>query len=175
MNGASITIPNIGYYVLLITVFFSLLYFCSPYEVLAQNKTQNTSTESVIADDSWISKRDNLNVTMKVKPQVPIIDEWTLIDVELRHLDSNGIVNGNISVNATITDHDGRLFKFPEKTIQSGKISLEYIFPDDGQHRIILQLYNNSRAINVASFDLNVPHSQPSNDFLSWLFQPRPY
>lgn len=175
MNGVSITIPKIGYYVLLITVSFSLLYFYPPYEVLALNKTQIPFTQSVIVDDSWASKRDNLNMTVKLDPKVPIIDEWSLIKFEVRELDSGYLINGNLTSNITITDHDGRLFKFPEQIISNGKFSVEYIFPDDGQHRIILQIYKNSTAFTVASFELNIPHSQASNDFLPWLFQPRPY
>ena len=114
---------------------------------------------------------------MKLEPNVPIIDKWTRMDFELRNQEGDGeFVKGNFTSNATITDHAGRLFKFPEKTIEDSRFFLEYIFPDDGQHQVILQLYDNSRAITVASFDLNIPHSQTTpGNLLSQLFQSRPF
>ena len=143
--------------------------------VFAQSELTNTFPASTIANETWLSKRDNLNITIKIDPKVPVIDEWTLIQFEVRNLDSGDLVNDTLTSNVTLTDHDGRLFKFPEQMISNGKFSIEYIFPDDGHHRIILQFYKDSTAFTVASFELNVPHPQPSNDFLSWLFQPRPY
>jgi len=143
--------------------------------VFAQSKLNKTIPTNTIANETWLSKRDNLNITIKLDPKVPIIDKWTLIEFEVRKLDSGDLVNDTLTSNMTMTDHDGRLFKFPEQIISNGKFSVEYIFPDDGQHRIILQFYKDSTAFTVASFELNIPHPQPSNDFLSWLFQPRPY
>ncbi|MGD9533867.1 MAG: hypothetical protein AB7V56_08875 [Candidatus Nitrosocosmicus sp.] len=171
-------IPNIGYCFLFMITFIGLFYFYSPCDAsFALNKTQNTLAQSVIANDSWTSKRDNLSINMKLEPNVPIIDKWTRMDFELRNHEGEGeFVKGNFTANATITDHDGRLFKFPEKTIEDGRFFLEYIFPDDGQHKVILQLYNNSRANTVASFDLNIPHPQINQDnFWSQLFQSRPF
>ncbi|HJR49310.1 MAG TPA: hypothetical protein VJ799_14210 [Nitrososphaeraceae archaeon] len=143
--------------------------------IFAQSELNNTIPTNVITNETWLSKRDNLNITIKLDPKVPIIDKWTLIQFEVRKLDSGDLVNDTLTSNVTMTDHDGRLFKFPEQTISNGKFSVEYIFPDDGQHRLILQFYKDSTAFTVASFVLNIPHPQPSNDFLSWLFQPRPY
>ena len=143
--------------------------------VSAQSELNNTIPTNTIANETWLSKRDNLNITIDLNPKIPIIDEWTLIQFEVRKLDSGDLVNDTLTSNVTITDHDGRLFKFPEQIIANGKFSVDYIFPDDGQHRIILQFYKNSTAFTVASFDLNISHPQPSDDFLSWLFQPRQY
>ena len=143
--------------------------------VFAQSEVNNTIPANTIANETWLSKRDNLNITIKLDPKVPIIDQWTRIEFEVRKLDSGDLVNDNLTSNMTMTDHDGRLFKFPEQSISNGTFSVEYIFPDDGQHRIILQFYKDSTAFTVASFELNIPHPQPSNDLLSWLFQPRPY
>ncbi|MDN5845548.1 MAG: hypothetical protein L0H53_04660 [Candidatus Nitrosocosmicus sp.] len=151
-------------------------YFTNTFNlVFAQSELNNTIPTNTIANETWLSKRDNLNITIKLDPKVPLIDKWTLIQFEVRKLDSGNLVNSSLTSNITITDHDGRLFKFPEQIISNGKFSVEYIFPDDGQHRIILQFYKNSTAFTVASFVLNIPHPQPSNDFLSWLFQPRLY
>ena len=37
----------------------------------------NEATQSIIKNDSRISKRDNLNVTIKLMPSIPVIDETT--------------------------------------------------------------------------------------------------
>lgn len=38
----------------------------------------------------------------------------------------------NLSSRVTITDRDGRLFKFDDQPVLDGKFSVEYMFPDDG-------------------------------------------
>jgi len=143
--------------------------------VSAQSELNNTIPTNTIVNETWLSKRDNLNITINLNPKIPIIDEWTLIQFEVRKLDSGDLANDTLTSNVTITDHDGRLFKFPEQIIANGKFSVEYIFPDDGQHRIILQLYRDLTPFTVASFDLTISHPQPPDNFLSWLFQPRQY
>ena len=140
-------------------------------------QVSNNGTISSTRDNStWISERDNLKIKMELEPEVPIIDQWTQIHFGIRNLTSDMLLlEDGLLVNATITDHDGRLFKFPQKSIIDGKLNLEYIFPDDGQHRIILQIYKNNMAFTVAFFDVTVPHTQPPKDFWSQLFQPQPY
>ncbi|MGD9673205.1 MAG: hypothetical protein AB7U98_06985 [Candidatus Nitrosocosmicus sp.] len=138
--------------------------------------SNNGTVSSTIDNSTWISERDNLKITMELEPEVPIIDQWTRIHFEIKNMTSDMFfLEDGLFVNATFTDHDGRLFKFPQKSIIDGKFNLEYIFPDDGQHRIILQLYKNNIAFTVAFFDLTVPHPQLPKDFWSQLFQPRPY
>lgn len=138
--------------------------------------SNNDTISSTIDNSTWISERDNLKITMKLELEVPIIDQWTRIHFEIRNMTSDiFLLEDGLLVNATITDHDGRLFKFPQKSIIDGKFNLEYIFPDDGQHRIILQFYRNDMAFTVAFFDVTVPHPQPPKDFWSQLFQPKPY
>lgn len=83
-----------------------------------------------------------------------------------------------LKAKVTLTDPDSRPYKFENKIIPviDGKFSIEYIFPDDGQHRIILQLYKNTTAFVVDSFDLFISHSSPqsqpdaSKGFFSDLF-----
>ena len=69
----------------------------------------------------------------------------------------------DLNTRVTVTDHDGRLYKFENKLIPviNGQFSVNYIFPDDGEHRIILQLYENSTPLTVSSFDLLIPHPTP--------------
>ena len=176
MNNCFKIISIINYFCLLMVTISGSFYITNANNlVFAQSELNNTIPTNTIANETWLSKRDNLNITINLNPKIPIIDEWTLIQFEVRKLDSGDLVNDTLTSNVTITDHDGRLFKFPEQIIANGKFSVDYIFPDDGQHRIILQFYKNSTAFTVASFDLNISHPQPSDDFLSWLFQPRQY
>lgn len=90
---------------------------------------------------------------------------------QIKELGSSKIVaNSDLTVNTTISDHDCRLFKFPEQKVVDGKFDIKYIFPDDGQHRVILQLYRNDDAFTVASFNLNIPHPQYQKVFLNNYF-----
>lgn len=127
----------------------------------------NETKSSIVKNDSWISKRDNLNITIELVPKVPIIDETTEISFKVRYLDNSKPFE-DLNTRVTITDHDGRLFKFENKLIPvtDGKFSVNYIFPDDGEHRIILQLYRNATPFTVSSFDLTIPHptSQSQTD-----------
>lgn len=124
--------------------------------------SQAETTQSVVKNDSWISERDNLNMTINLEPAVPIIDETTKISFEVKQLDTSKPFEG-LNIRVTITDHDGRLYKFENKLIPvtNGKFSVDYIFPDDGEHRIILQLYKNTTPFTVSSFDLAIPHPTP--------------
>ena len=176
MNNCFKIISIINYFCLLMVTISGSFYITNANNLVsAQSDLNNTIPTNTIANETWLSKRDNLNITINLNPKIPIIDEWTLIQFEVRKLDSGDLVNDTLSSNVTITDHDGRLFKFPEQIIANGKFSVDYIFPDDGQHRIILQFYKNSTAFTVASFDLTISHPPPPGDFLSWLFQPRQY
>lgn len=129
---------------------------------------------SVVKNNSWISERDNLNISLRLEPQVPIIDEVTRLSFEVRNLNDSTLIN-NLNTKVTLTDHDGRLYKFENKLIpiSGGQFSVEYIFPDDGEHRIILQLHKNTSPFTVSSFDLAIPHPVPPSEtgkFLNPLF-----
>lgn len=160
--------------ILIIPILYSST-LTSMYTQLNAIGYNSNNTSSVLETDKWISKRDNLTIKIKLEPIIPIIDQWTQIHFEVRNLDSGKLIDkDDLTANVTITDHDGRLYKFQEQRIVNGTFNLQYIFPDDGQHRIILQIYENSIPFTLASFDLVIPHPQP-NDFLSSLFQARPY
>ena len=120
----------------------------------------NETDSSIVKNDYWISQRDDLNITIKLVPDVPVIDENTKILFEVMHLLNNSGPYKDLNTRVTITDHDGRLFKFENKLIPitNGQFSINYIFPDDGEHKIILQLYKNTTPFTVGSFDLVVPH-----------------
>ena len=142
------------------------------FTVFSQSANNNEQENKT---NTWISKRNNLNITMSLDPKVPVVDDKTKITFDTRKLLNISDFFDNLNARVTITDHDGRLFKFDNQPVINGKFSVEYIFPDDGQQKIILQLYKNTTAFTLASFDIIVPHLQPSNDFFSWLFKSRPF
>ena len=140
-----------------------------PNHVFAQTNNINVNP---IVNSTWISKRDNLNVTMSLIPQMPIIDQMTKINFEVKKLNNLGFLN-NASAKITITDQDGRIYKFDNKffPIVDGNVSVDYLFPVEGQHKVILQLYNNSMPLSVSSFDIIIPKSIPKdNNLISNLF-----
>jgi hypothetical protein len=124
--------------------------------------SQDATTPSIVKNDSWISARNNLNITVNLTPTVPIIDEITKLSFKIQSL-NDSIPIQDLEAKTTITDHDGRLYKFENKflPVTNGQFSVDYIFPDHGEHRIILQLYENMTPFTVSSFDLSIPHPTP--------------
>ncbi len=153
----------------LLIIFVSSLF---QHNLLIYPQSENSG---VVKNDTWISKRNNLNVTISLEPKVPVIDEKTNISFELRTLNDFSLLE-NLSARVTLTDHDGRLFKFNNQNmpVSDGKLSVEYIFPDDGEHRVILQLYKNESAFSISSFDIAIPHPKkppsPIDNLLKSLF-----
>jgi hypothetical protein len=49
--------------------------------------------------------------------------------------------------------------------VQNRDFSVDYLFPDDGTHQVLLRLDRND-TINLASFKVFIPHQSPS-DLLS--------
>ena len=71
-----------------------------PNFVFSQNNKINVNP---IVNSTWISKRDNLNITMSLIPQMPTIDQTTKINFEVKKLDSLVFLN-NASAKIAITD-----------------------------------------------------------------------
>jgi hypothetical protein len=145
---------------IILFILFSMLFAFS--ESGSNAFTLNDTTPSIVKNDSWISERNNLNVSIKLEPIVPVIDETTKILFEITYL-NNSKPFEDLNTRVTLTDHDGRLYKFENKLLPviDGQFSVDYIFPDDGEHRIILQLYKNTTPFTVSSFDLLLPHPMP--------------
>ena len=124
---------------MILVMLLILNYTKLPNFVFSQNNKTNVNP---IVNSTWISKRDNLNITMSLIPQMPIIDQTTKINFEVKKLDSPGFLN-NASARITITDQDGRLYKFDNKffPIVDGKVSVDYLFPVEGKHESHLTDY----------------------------------
>jgi len=147
-------------FIKILSVLFIIVLFNYPYQAFS-----SIANTSVVKNNSWISERDNLNISLRLEPQVPIIDQVTRLSFEVRNLSDSTLIN-NLNTKLTLTDHDGRLYKFENKLIpiSGGQFSVDYIFPDDGEHRIILQIYKNTTPFTVSSFDLAIPHSVPPSE-----------
>ena len=50
--------------------------------------------------------------------------------------------------------------KFQNVSVQNGDFHVDYLFPDDGTHQVLLRLDRND-SINLASFQVFVPHQSP--------------
>ena len=158
--------------IIAISLFFLIVNLIKyPFPVFSQNEVTD-----VISNNTWIGKRDNLNVTMNIMPKIPIIDEKTKISFEIRKLNDSKFIE-DLNARITITDNAGRLFNFNNQYIpvSNGKISVDYIFPDYGEHRIILQLYRNESAFAVSNFNIVIPQAKqppsPNDNFLANLFK----
>ena len=138
---------------------FSLMVTCFDYPLQVFSKTH---PDSVVKNDSWISARNNLNITINLTPIIPIIDENTKLSFKVLSLNDSMPIK-DLRAKITITDHDGRLYKFENKflPVTNGHFSVDYMFPDDGEHRVILQLYQNTTPFTVSSFDMFIPHPSP--------------
>lgn len=82
---------------------FSLIITCfdCPLQVFSQ-----TQPGSVVKNDSLISARNNLNITINLTPIVPIIDENTKLSFKVLSLKDSTPIN-DLRAKITITDHDG--------------------------------------------------------------------
>ena len=122
--------------------------------------THSQNVTNIIKNSTWISISKNLTLSLELIPKTPIIDEMTRRQFEFRSLNGS-IQDENMNAKVSLTDHDGRLYKFEGKLIplSDGKFPVNYIFPDDGEHRVIVQLYHTTTPYTVSAFDLIIPHA----------------
>jgi hypothetical protein len=111
----------------------------------------------------WNSTKDNLRIEFGYIPEKPIIDTFTNLAFSVTNLQTSDHVGDGVA-HVTVTNGQ-RLFKFHNVSMQTGDFSVDYLFPDDGTHQVLLRLDRND-SINVASFQVFVPHQTPP-DILS--------
>ena len=51
--------------------------------------SQDATIQSIVKNDSWMSARNNLNVTINLAPTVPIIDEVTKLSFKIQSLNDS--------------------------------------------------------------------------------------
>ena len=159
----------------IVFIFVVLLFHFNNYFVfnITSSFSQNSMDKNSNTQSIWISKRENLNISISLDPKVPIVDQNTKISFDIKKLNPSLPANlDNISGKITIVDSDGRLFKFGNKNVTDNKFFVNYIFPSDGQNKIILQLYKNKVPFTIGSFNLNISLPKPqNNDFFANLFK----
>jgi len=106
----------------------------------------------------WKDPIDNLKIQFGYKPEKPIIDTFTNLEFSVTNLRTGEHIKDSVA-QVTVTNGQ-RLFKFENITTQNGDFSVDYIFPDDGTHQVLLRIDKND-SIHVASFQVFVPHQSP--------------
>ena len=143
---------------ILLLVIFVYFFDQNPLSANSQNLS------NIIKNSTWTSISKNLTLSLELIPRVPVIDESTRMQFEVRNLNHFNKFD-NIRAKVTVTDHDGRLYKFENRLIPlaNGQFSVNYIFPDDGEHRVIVQLYENTTPYTISAFDIVIPHPIPQS------------
>jgi hypothetical protein len=91
-------------------------------------------------------------------PEKPIIDTFTNLAFSVTNLQT-GEHTRDLNASVTVTNGQ-RLFKFQNISVPEGDFSVDYLFPDDGTHQVLLRLDRND-SIHLASFPVFVPHQSP--------------
>lgn len=108
----------------------------------------------------WNSTRHNIRIEFGYSPEKPIIDAFTNLVFSVTNLQTGHHMPEGIA-QVTVTNGQ-RLFKFQNVSIQNGDFYVDYLFPDDGTHQVLLRL-DRSDSINLASFQVFIPHQTPPN------------
>jgi hypothetical protein len=147
-------------------------FFVSNYNLIYSQYTKDNTSNYVY---SWVSKSADLNITMQFEPKIPIIYYQTKMLFYITHL--NGSEYGkNITAFVTILDNVGGLYKFGNLKVSEGKFFVNYIFQNNLQNKIIVQLYKNNSGFALASFNIQLPTyttsaNNNSSNFFSDLFK----
>lgn len=106
----------------------------------------------------WKNPQDNLRIQFGYKPEKPIIDTFTNLSFSVTNLQTDEHIEESLAM-VTVTNGQ-RLFKFQNISVPHGDFYVEYIFPDDGTHQVLLRIDRNE-SIHLASFQVFVPHQSP--------------
>ena len=106
----------------------------------------------------WNNTEDNIRIEFGYLPEKPIIDTFTNLGFSVTNL-RTGDHSAEGVAHISVTNGQ-RLFKFNNVSVQNGDFSVDYLFPDDGTHQVLLRL-DKSDSINLASFQVFVPHQTP--------------
>jgi hypothetical protein len=114
----------------------------------------------IYSDDAqfWEDPQDNLEIEFGYEPEEPIIDTFTNLSFSIADRQTGEHIKDSVAM-VTITKGE-RLFKFQNITVPNGDFSVDYLFPEDGTHQVLVRLDTNN-SIHVASFQVFVPHQSP--------------
>jgi len=131
--------------------------------VCIQINSSNAHLTSSYNIQIWNDTEDNIRIEFGYSPEKPIIDTFTNLAFSVTNLRTGDhLAEGTAQITVT---NGQRLFRFQNVTLQNGDFSVDYLFPDDGTHQVLLRLDRND-SINLASFQVFVPHQTPP-DLLS--------
>jgi hypothetical protein len=104
--------------------------------------------------------KNNIDIKFSYSPEKPIIDTFTRLEFSITDLKTGEHLH-DFMAQVTVTNGQ-RLFKFQNISVEYGDFSVDYIFPDDGTHQVLLRV-DTKEFIQLASFRVFVPHqSSPS-------------
>ena len=106
----------------------------------------------------WNNTKNNLKIQFAYNPEKPVIDTFTNLEFSLTDSRTREHIKDAIA-HVTVTNGQ-RLFKFENISIQNGHFLVDYIFPDDGTHQVLLRI-DRTDYIDLASFQVFVPHQLP--------------
>jgi len=106
----------------------------------------------------WKNPKNDLKIEFAYKPERPVIDTFTTLQFSVTNLGTDEHVKDSVA-QVTVTNGQ-RLFKFQNINNENGDFSVDYLFPDDGTHQVLLRIDKND-SIQVASFKVFVPHQSP--------------
>jgi hypothetical protein len=140
---------NFEFYLFAFLIFLAtfIVPFNSSYAHLDSNNTK-----------VWKDFQDELEIQFVYKPEKPIIDTFTNLAFSITNLQTGEHIKDSIA-SVTVTNGQ-RLFKFQNVSVPEGDFSVDYLFPDDGTHQVLLRLDRND-SIHLASFQVFVPHQSP--------------
>jgi hypothetical protein len=103
-----------------------------------------------------------LVIQFSYEPELPVIDEFTKLHFSVHDLDSGDHLR-NATARVVVTTPGGeRLFIFENVTVSEGHFGVEYNFPDDGTHVVLVRI-EFDETFAIVSFAVFVPHqSAPS-------------
>jgi hypothetical protein len=137
----------------------TILLFAAIFFIITCPSTSAHILDSAKIQD-WKDTENNLEIKFSYSPEKPIIDAFTKLEFSVTNLKTGEHIQ-NFIAHVTVTNGQ-RLFKFQNITVQNGDFSVEYIFPDDGTHQVLLRI-DRSDSIRLASFQVFVPHQSSAS------------
>ena len=121
-----------------------------------------SSSSAHISDSTRVQEqkdvKNNVDIKFSYVPEKPIIDTFTKLEFSVTDLKTGEHLHDFVA-RVTVTNGQ-RLFKFQNISVGNGDFSVDYIFPDDGTHQVLLRI-DTKEFIKLASFRVFVPHQSP--------------
>lgn len=109
----------------------------------------------------WLDSERRIKIQFAYLPDLPIIDEFTVLCFGVQDLDGGEHLK-DLKARVVVSTPGGeRLFVFENIAVPDGHFSVEYNFPDDGTHAVLLRMESDGKLLSLASFSVFVPHQAP--------------